>query len=189
MEELLGIIPVHGAWIPLFIFLARATDVTLGTMRLICVTRGRRREAIIFGFCESLIWVTAVAKVLANLDQWLNILAYAGGFATGNAVGMWIEQKLALGMQIVTLISRSKASDVAECLRRENFVVTTLEGSGRDGPMAMCMTIVPRRRAGRLLEIARGIDPAIHVTIEDVRHSTAAMPRRSVAPELAPPSA
>ncbi len=152
------------------------TDVSIGTIRLICVTRGRRVAAIVLGFVEILIWILAVSSVLRQLDYWPNILAYAGGFAAGNALGMWIEQRLALGMQMVTFLSRGSAQAVAERLRYAGMMVTTLQGSGRDGPVAVCLAIVARKRTRALIGMAAEIDPEVVVTVEDVRESTAVQP-------------
>jgi len=154
-------------WVPVLIFLGRVTDVSLGTVRLICVTRGRRALAVGLGFLETMIWILAISGTFAHLDHWVNILAYCSGFATGNAVGMWIERTLAMGTQIVQFISRSSAQAVAEGLRFAGSTVTTLLGQGRDGPVAICIAIVPRRRAARVIAIARQIDPDVLITIED----------------------
>lgn len=160
-------------WTPALVFLARIADVSLGTIRLICVTRGRRAAAIILGFFEILIWILAVSKVLTHLDQWANILAYAGGFATGNAIGMTIEARLAMGVQRVSLISRGCANAVAERLRFAGFPVTTFVGSGRDGPVSMCMAVISRKLTPDTIRMAREIDPDVLITVEDLRTSTA----------------
>lgn len=159
--------------LPFFVFFARIADVSLGTIRTICVMRGQRVAAVCLGFVEILIWITAVSSVFAHLDQWINAVAYAGGFAAGNAVGMWIEGKIALGIQTVSFISQGNSHAVAERLRTENLRVTTLTGAGRDGPVSICMAIVPRRHTPHIIRVAREIDPAVLVTIEDVRETTA----------------
>lgn len=160
-------------WLPVFIFCARVADVSLGTLRLICVTRGHRAFAVGLGFVEVTIWVCAVASVLSHLNQWLNVLAYAGGYATGLGLGMWLESKLALGIQLVTLVSRTRAAALATQLRRAGVMVTTLTGAGRDGPVDVCLTIVPRRAAPAIAELASAIDPDVVVTVEDVRSTSA----------------
>jgi len=96
----------------------------------------------------------------------------AGGFATGRGLGMWVEGKLALGTQVLTFISRGKAQAVAERLRFADHCVTTLMGSGRDGPVAICHAILPRRLASTAIRMAREIDPSVVVTVEDVRAAT-----------------
>jgi uncharacterized protein YebE (UPF0316 family) len=160
-------------WLPLLIFLARIGDVSLGTIRMICVVRGQKLLAVVLGFFEILIWIFAVSNVLMDLDRWANIIAYASGYASGNAVGMWIESRLAMGMQAISFMSRGRAQAVAERLRYAEHCVTTLVGSGRDGPVAICLAIVPRKRTPNVIRMAREIDPEVIVTVEDVRESSA----------------
>lgn len=156
-------------WLAAFIFFARVVDMSLGTVRLICVTRGRVAVAVGLGFVEVVIWVCAAASVLRHLDQWMNIVAYAGGYATGLAVGMWLEEKLALGTQTVTLMSRGHGAALAGHLRKAGMIVTSIFGTGRDGPTGLCLTIIPRRRVPALVALARTIDPSVFVAVEDVR--------------------
>lgn len=165
---MLGILPSESL-LPMLIFLARVTDVSIGTVRLICVTRGHRAVAVCLGFFEVLIWVTAFSTVLRHLDNWVNIVAFAAGFATGNAVGMAIEKRLAMGVQLVNLVSHGSAHAVAAALRYADVRVTTFMGNGDDdGPVSVCMAVVPRRRVPTVIRIARNIDPDVLVTIEDV---------------------
>jgi uncharacterized protein YebE (UPF0316 family) len=164
-------------WLPVIIFALRVVDVSLGTVRVICVTRGRRFLAVTLGFVEILVWVTSISAVFAHLDNVINILAWATGFATGNLVGMWIEDRLALGVQAVSLISRGKSHAVAEGLRLSGLCVTSLAGGGGTGPVALCTAIVPRRHAPQVIHLARLIDPDVVVTVEDVRQTTAVITR------------
>jgi len=80
----------------LLIFVARVVDVSLGTLRIICITRGYRKLSVLFAFLEITICVYSITSVVRYLDRFANVAAYAAGFAAGNWVGMWIEQKLAL---------------------------------------------------------------------------------------------
>lgn len=161
----------HAEWLPVFIFLARVSDVSIGTVRTIVVMRGHRWVAFLLGFFEVLIWVTVVSAVFAHLQNWLNLVAYAGGFATGNAVGMWLEGKLAMGMQTLSFVSQGGHNAVAERLRYGDLAVTTITGRGFKGPVAICMAVVPRRSAESVIRMAREIDPDVFVTVEDVRMS------------------
>ena len=159
--------------LPLFIFLARIGDVTLGTIRTICVMRGRRCTAMALGFFEILIWVAAVSSVFAHLGDWVNAVAYAGGFAVGNGVGMWVESKLAFGIQMLSFTSQGKAHAVAERLRFAGLRVTAFSGAGNDGSVALCATIVPRKQARQVIKMARSVDPDVLVTVADARETTA----------------
>jgi len=163
------IILVNEISLPFFIFLARIGDVTLGTIRMICVTRGRRWTAMILGFFEILIWITAVSSVFSHLDQWINIVAYAAGFATGNGIGMWVESKLAFGIQMLSFTSLGKAHAVAERLRFAGLRVTSFLGGGNTGSVALCETIVPRKQVGRVIQMAHDVDPNVLVAVADAR--------------------
>lgn len=183
--RLIDALPWPAVTLPALIFCARIADVSIGTVRLICVTRGMNVLAVGLGFFEVLIWVSAVSTVLVHLDNWVNILAYAGGFTTGSAVGLWIEQRLALGIVAVTFISRQFGVEIASQLRAANARVTTLTGSGRDGPVEVSLAVVPRRQAGPLIAVARAVDPDVVVTVQDVRHTTS-KPGALVFPGKAP---
>jgi uncharacterized protein YebE (UPF0316 family) len=160
------------AWLPVLIFCARVTDVSMGTICMICTVRGHKLLAVFVSFVEILIWVYAASSVLTHLDNTANVVAYAGGFATGRALGMWVEGKLALGTQALTFISRGRAQAVAERLRFADHCVTTLAGHGRDGPVAICHAILPRRLTRTAIRMAREIDPDVVVSVEDVRTTT-----------------
>ncbi|MBN1489469.1 MAG: hypothetical protein JXA69_06075 [Phycisphaerae bacterium] len=157
---------------PMFIFLARLTDVSIGTLRTMCVVRGMRWLAPILGFFEITIWITAVSGVLTHLDHWYNILAYAGGFAAGNSLGILLEQKIAIGMQAIRLISKGRSAAVAEGLRLAGFVVTEITGHGNAGDVSLSIVVVPRRYTPVVLKVAHGVDPDVLSSIEDLRSAT-----------------
>lgn len=158
--------------LPFFIFLARIGDVTLGTIRTICVTRGKRWTAMVLGFFEILIWITAVSTVFSHLDQWINIIAYAAGFAAGNGIGMWVESKLAFGIQVLSFTSLGKAHAVAECLRLAGLHVTSLSGSGNAGSVSLCKTIIPRKQTEKVIQIALCVDPNVLIAVTDASETT-----------------
>lgn len=174
MSATLGaILPsVDQLYLPAVIFMARVCDVSIGTIRLICVTRGRRFAAVCLGALEVLIWVFAVSSVFRHLAEWWNVVAYCTGFAAGNALGMWIESRLAFGTQAMFLISKGGANAVAERLRFADLRVTTLGGNGRDGPVALCLAFVPRRQTPAVVRMAKEIDPEVVIAVEEVQHSS-----------------
>lgn len=98
---------IPDAFLPLFIFLARILDVSIGTLRILFISKGFRGKATVLGFFEVLIWIIVVAQIIQNLDNWLNYVAYAGGFAAGNYVGMFLEEKMKMGVQIFRTVVTS----------------------------------------------------------------------------------
>ncbi len=161
---------------PLFIVPARVLDVSIGTMRTIAVVRGNRVLATVLGFFEVLIWVTAVSGVLVDVTP-IKLLSYAAGFALGNLTGILIENRIALGSQMVMLVSTQRTQSVAFALRMGNFMVTEVPGKGARGDVALCFCVVPRRQVPRVLGIARGVDPGVHAVLEDVRFTELMQPQ------------
>lgn len=151
-----------------FVFVARLGDVTLGTLRHILVVRGLRGLACCVALLESLIWIFAISRVLANINHPLVAVAFSVGFATGTLVGMTIEQQLKLGEQVVRLFTIS-GNDLARQLRGAGFRVTQFEGSGRDGRVDLLFIQVARKRAPEVASMARRIDPACFCVVDDVR--------------------
>ena len=156
-----------GPWGPALIFLLRIVDVSLGTTRMLLVVRGARVAAPLIGFVEILVWLTAAGAAVQNLDSPVHVLAYAGGFAAGTAVGVWLEQQLALGISTVQAMSRGDTEAVADRLRSEGWGVTELTGRGRQGRVAIVSTIVRRREVPDVIEAMEEEDPDAFITVYD----------------------
>ncbi len=153
--------PIY-SWVvlPVLIFLARITDVSVGTVRLILVSRGFKYLAPIAGFFEVLIWILVIGQIMQNLTNPVCYIAYAGGFATGNFVGLLIAEKLSLGMVLIRVITPKPAHDLLEQLRDRQYGVTAMDGQGANGPVQIVFTIVPRREVGAIIELVKTFNPA-----------------------------
>jgi uncharacterized protein YebE (UPF0316 family) len=169
-DEPIQTLPLIGG--ALLIVVARIGDVSLGTLRTVAVIHGRRGAAWMLGFCEVLIWVLVVSQVIVTVrDNWVYAIAYAFGFATGNFIGITIEQYFAYGRQIVRVFTR-QGSAMAEVMRAQGFTVTEFEGKGRDGPVNMLFIEVGRRMAQTAIRLAREVDPTCYYTIGDIREAS-----------------
>jgi uncharacterized protein YebE (UPF0316 family) len=153
----------------LLIFFARIFDVSLGTIRIILISRGYRYIAPILGFVEVLIWLTAIKTVLGNVQSIFGYIVYAGGFATGNYVGMLLEAKIAIGYQSIRIITSKKVSALPLVLRDEGFDITTVEGLRTAEEVILLYTVVPRGNVERVIEIVNLFEPSAFITIEDVK--------------------
>jgi uncharacterized protein YebE (UPF0316 family) len=157
----------------LLIFLLRILDVSMGTVRTLAVVSGRIRLSVVLGFFEVLIWVLAISQVLAVAGKEpLLLLAWAAGFATGNATGIWIEKQLAMGHRVLRIISPCCGPDIAERLRSAGQPVTTFQGEGRDGPRTLLYILCERKRVAEVIEVARSLDPELFFVVEPVSESS-----------------
>jgi len=159
--------------IPIFIFLARISDVSIGTVRIIMVSRGRRFVSALLGFFEVIIWLLAVSQVLAHLNNVFSYLAYGAGFATGNFIGISIENRLAMGMQTVQIITQENMKTLSMLLREEGFGVTNLQAKGQKSELDFIHIVTPRKRTREVLSIVKQFDPDAFVSITDIRSAHA----------------
>jgi uncharacterized protein YebE (UPF0316 family) len=156
--------------LPLFIFLARIMDVTLGTIRIIFVTKGIRKIAPVFGFFEVLIWLLAISRIMQDLDNWVCYIAYAAGFATGNFVGMYFEEKLAIGHELIRVITRKDARELIEGLRTKGYGVTSVKAQGIEGEVAVIFIIARRSRIQDILDMINRFNPRALYTVESIKY-------------------
>jgi uncharacterized protein YebE (UPF0316 family) len=166
MESWFSISALLGAGL---IFVLRVSDMTLDTLRVLVVMRGRKGIAWILGFFQSLIFVIAITTVLSNLDNPLNILGYAAGFATGIVVGMKIEERLAIGHIQLSIISPRRGAALAERLRAEGYAITEISGRGKDGMVTMLSCSVLRKNVPTVQQLVNDVDDSAFITAEDVR--------------------
>lgn len=153
----------------LLIFALRIIDVSLAILRLLMVMRGRRGLAWIFGFCQALVFITAISQVLTNIGSWQILIGYAAGFATGNVFGMIIEERLAIGFTHVRIISSTRGSELAEQLRAAGFAVTEISGRGKDGTVTLLNCSVRRKRTPLIKDLVEQIDADAMMTAENIR--------------------
>jgi len=155
--------------IPILIFFARILDVSIGTLRIAYVSRGMKHAAPLLGFFEVLIWILAIGQIMANLTHWVNYVAYAAGFATGNYVGILLEQRLAMGIVSVRIITKKDATELRSFLKREKYGYTSFAAYGVSGKIRYLLTVVRRSEVPHLVEVVRRYNPHAFVAIEDVR--------------------
>ncbi len=151
------------------IFVLRVLDMSLDTLRVLFVMRGKPKLVWILGFAQSLIFVVAITSVLSNMDNPFNLIGYAAGFATGNVVGMAIEDRLAVGFLRLTVISSRRGNAIAEMLREGGYLVTELSARGRDGAVGVMYAVVPRKLKTKVQNLIYDTDPEAYITEEDVR--------------------
>jgi len=156
-------------FLPLLIFGLRVIDMTLDTLRVLFVIRGKKPLAWILGFCQSALWVVAITSVLNNLNNLWNIIGYAAGFATGNVVGMVIEERLAIGFGHMRIISSRRGPAIAEALREAGYAATELSGRGKDGTVSVINSSVRRRDIKGVQKEIYKIDGDAFITVEEIR--------------------
>ncbi|MBN1310222.1 MAG: DUF2179 domain-containing protein [Anaerolineae bacterium] len=153
----------------LLVFLMRVSDMSLDTLRLLFVMRGRKLLSALIGATQAAVFILAVSTVLSNeLNLW-TVLGYAGGFGTGVAVGMIAEEKLALGYAMFHIYSKERGKVIALALRNAGHAATLFAAQGKCGDVSVVHCAVSRRKAPAVRTLVERADPEAFITLEEVR--------------------
>lgn len=169
--------------LPLMIFLARICDVSISTIRIIFVMGGNKTIAPILGFFEALIWLLAIGQIFNNINNMWSYIAYAAGFATGTFVGMYIEEKLALGRVVVRLITREPVHSLITFLHDYDYRYSIIDAEGRTGRVNVVFTVVKREKLKHLISGINQHHPKAFFTIEGVKKVSEEIPMKETASE------
>lgn len=166
----------------LLIFVLRVADVSVGTLRVNVLVRGFRGLAVALSFVECLIWLSATARVITQLDNPFNVIAFAGGYATGTLVGCAINDWLALGKTLMRVVTPTNQPEVVSALRELGCTVTVMNAKGRDGEVSIAFSVIPKKRSRKILNAIQQVNPNVFVTFEEVRTAD-----RAILPANVPP--
>jgi uncharacterized protein YebE (UPF0316 family) len=155
--------------LPLLIFFARICDVTLGTLRIIFTSKGKKYIAPFLGFIEMIIWILAITHIFENLNNWACYIGFAAGFAMGNFVGIIVEERLAIGYELIRIITSKDAEDLISALREKGFGITSIRARGKKGDVGILYSIISRSYLKDFVSFMKKYNPRAFYTIEDIR--------------------
>lgn len=150
----------------LFIACCRIFDVSIGTIRTILVVHGRKYFAALAGFIEVFIWITLMSIIVKKLDNYINLIAYASGFALGNLIGITLEEKISLGYVNVTIFSPNYYKTIIDHLKNLGYGITTMPAHGINNNYEVITTIIQRKKQNEVIKEIEKIDPYCFYTIE-----------------------
>lgn len=154
---------------PLIIILARIMDVTLGTLRIIFVSRGNRYVAPVLGFFEVLIWIVAISQLMQNVNNPINYVAYAFGFALGNYLGIKAEDKLAIGLLVVRLFVIESEDDIKRKIIEAGYGVTSIQAKGSTNDVTILFSVIKRKDLNNFISIITEGNPKIFYSVESAQ--------------------
>lgn len=155
--------------LPSLIFISRVMDVSIGTIRIVMVSKGHKLWAPFLGFFEILIWLVAISRIFQNLDNWMCYISYAAGFATGNYVGLCIEEKLAVGIVKIQIITRHSAKQLIENLISAGYGITHHGAQGSTEAVSIIYSIVNRKEIQKVQNIVTKTNPMAFYSVEDIK--------------------
>jgi Uncharacterized protein conserved in bacteria len=155
--------------LPVIIFFGRICDVTLGTLRIILVSKGEKNKAPIIGFFEVFIWVVIISQILVRANDMVAYLSYAAGYATGNYVGILLEKRIAYGIVLCRIYTQRNGLELVKTLNKMDFGATMTHGTGSTNEVDIIETVIDRKEMKKLERTLTGFDTNIFYVVEDVR--------------------
>jgi len=152
------------------IFFSKILEVSISTVRLVLIARGNRIVASLLAAVEVTIWLLVSSKVLLTLweDPFLAV-AYVLAVMVGIYLGVFIEDKLALGLSQIEVIAEiEEGRIIAKKLRDNGYRATTYEGEGLDGKKLSIVLKVLRKDVPVTTSILKEYDH-LFVTITDIK--------------------
>ncbi len=155
--------------LPFIIFFGRIFDVTLGTLRIIFVSKGEKYKAPLIGFFEVFIWIVIISQILSRANDMVAYLSYAAGYATGNYVGILLENRIAYGIVLCRIYTQKNGAELVQRLNKLNFGATLTHGEGSTDEVDIIETVVDRKEMKKLERTLNHFDSNIFYVVEDVR--------------------
>ncbi len=165
-----AIFDIYPWLLPIVIFFGRICDVTLGTLRIIFVSKGEKYKAPIVGFVEVFIWVVIISQVFSHANSIISYIAYAAGYAAGNYVGILVENKIAFGYQLLRVYTKKEGAELIQALNKINIGATFLKGEGAISAVHIVEIVIDRKSLNQVINVISSFDPDVFYLVEDIRY-------------------
>ncbi|KAF1296473.1 hypothetical protein BAU15_15230 [Enterococcus sp. JM4C] len=145
----------------LMIFFINFAYITLNTLRFMLTMKGYRLIAPLVSMAEITIYILGLSMVLNRLDNPLNLFVYALGYAVGISVGIRIEDKLALGYIMVTVIlptTTEEQKNLPKILRENGYGVTVTYAQGLEGERLVLEILSSRKMERTLYHLIKEVE-------------------------------
>ena len=163
---------ITGIGLYVIIFLGKLIELAVGTVRIAFVSKGKKLLAGLFGFFEVTFWVIIASSVITDIkSDPFKVVVYCAGFACGVMLGMWLEQKMAVGLTSIQAVTLAKDGEkIGAALREQGFGVTILDGHSVDGTKRELIFVQVRSRlVPEAMRIVQGVSPDAVISVSDVK--------------------
>ncbi|MFA6801270.1 MAG: DUF5698 domain-containing protein [Acholeplasmataceae bacterium] len=157
-------------WELVFIFFAKIIEVTIGTMRVILITKGFRRPGTILAFFEIMLWVFVASSVLSTITEMpIKGIVYSAGFVAGIYIGSLLESHLAVGkMEIRAIASLPSSVLIISALREAGYGLTSVDAHGKDDVRVLIIIFANRKNKDKVIKIIKSADDKALVVAQEI---------------------
>ncbi len=153
------------------IFFAKIFEVSIGTLRIVLVSKGQKAKAALIAFFECIIWVLVVSTVLVDItSDPIKVVIYCAAFAIGNYIGVSLENRLAMGLSSIQVITElEEGNELAQLLRDNNFGVTVMKGLGKEKEKEVLILHLKRKRITEAVNLIHSQLENALITVNEVK--------------------
>lgn len=157
-------------WELAIILFFKIIEVSIGTLRIILISKGYRRVGTILAFFEIALWVFVASTVITGLASApIKGVVYSFGFAIGVYTGSRIENRLAFGKQLVQAITTEPlGTQITNELRELGYGVTTVKARGKDNEKTVLMIYVNRKGSEKIIDFIKEKDEHAMIVANDL---------------------
>ena len=154
--------------VSLTIFFARAVDVCLGTFRTVCIVKGKKKTATIIAFIEVLIWFLIAREAITTelTSLWIP-LSFAGGFAAGTYIGIWLSNRFIGGQLTINAISTKISDDDINVIKEKGYGVSFLP---MEDDKKFLILQIDKKRLDEVKDILKSFDKDTFIMVNETKY-------------------
>lgn len=151
----------------ILIFISKIIENALSTLRLIIVANGKKKLGAILNGIISLIWifVTSIVIIDVNKDP-IKIIIFCIGSIVGSYIGSTIEEKLAIGTNMLICVIRDKYESIIKKELNNHQIITLLE---KDENYSILFIVLKRKEIKKISKTIKRIDSKAILISEKIK--------------------
>ena len=155
--------------LPILIFISRILDVSLDTLKVVFVSQGYKKLAVLANFLGTLVWIVIVRQVITSMENPMWLLAYAFGASAGTYIGLLISEKVAIGKVAIRANIRNRPDKLITKLRKSGFGVTVTEAHGKIKSSKQLYSVIKGKDVEKYVGIIKKNNPKAFYTVENIK--------------------
>lgn len=141
------------------IFASKILENALATLRVIFISNGKKILGAILNIVCSIIWVFTAGVVIVDINKDIfKVIVFCLGSGIGSYVGSLIENKLALGTNLLLCIIDQEELPMIDILREKGYGITTISGYGKDKEKYVLFIFTTRKKRKKLVQDIKSLN-------------------------------
>jgi uncharacterized protein YebE (UPF0316 family) len=145
------------------IFISKTIELALGTLRIIVIANGRKIFGAILQGVIAIVWMCITGVVIVNITKDpFKIVAFALGSAFGSYVGSMIEEKMAIGSNMLIIVIKKELEEkIISIIKDNGYKVTKVEGCDKE--KSILVVVLTRKDRKRIVNLIRNEDKDVTI--------------------------